>query len=177
MNQLADQHWPRFGAFSYDFQRGQLDQLISSFQKTGLTAVQLGQGLLDEAIDDPRLVPVARRKLADAGTELVGLAGYQNLVAPDPGQRRRNIDFLARCVELAPDIGTTVVAMALSVLIGAITAVVQAALIAVIYIDLRMRTEGLDLELERHVEARDAGRPVTDPYLPAPEHGPVTTWS
>ena len=31
-------------------------------------------------------------------------------------------------------------------------------------IDLRMRKEGLDLELERHVEARDAGRPTADPY-------------
>jgi hypothetical protein len=78
---------------------------------------------------------------------------------------------------LAISIGTTVAALVLSVLIGAITSVVQAALIAVVYIDLRMRTEGLDLELERHVEARDAGRPTTDPYLPAAELGPVTTWS
>jgi hypothetical protein len=59
---------------------------------------------------------------------------------------------------------TTVVTLVLSLLIGAITAVVQAALIAVIYIDLRMRKEGLDLELERYVELRDAGRPVDDPY-------------
>lgn len=59
---------------------------------------------------------------------------------------------------------TTVVTLILSLLIGAITAVVQAALVAVIYIDLRMRKEGLDLELERHVELRDAGRPVDDPY-------------
>lgn len=59
---------------------------------------------------------------------------------------------------------TTVVTLILSLLIGAITAVVQAALVAVIYIDLRMRKEGLDLELVRHVELRDAGRPVGDPY-------------
>ena len=59
---------------------------------------------------------------------------------------------------------TTVVTLILSLLIGAITAVVQAALIAVIYIDLRMRKEGLDLELERYVELRDAGRAVDDPY-------------
>lgn len=61
---------------------------------------------------------------------------------------------------------TTVVTLILSLLIGSITAVVQAALIAVIYIDLRMRKEGLDLELERHVEARGAGLPVGDPYSP-----------
>ncbi len=60
---------------------------------------------------------------------------------------------------------TTVVTLVLSLLIGAITAVVQAALVAVIYIDLRMRKEGLDLELERFVELRDAGQAVDDPYL------------
>ncbi len=102
--------WPRFGAFSYDFQQGQLDQLISSFQEIGLSAVQLGQGLLDEAIDDPQLARVARQNLMDAGIELVGLAGYQNLVAPDPDRRRRNIDYLVRSIELAPEFGTTVVA-------------------------------------------------------------------
>jgi len=64
---------------------------------------------------------------------------------------------------------TLVVTMILSLVVGAITAVVQAALVAVIYIDLRMRTEALDLDLVRHVEQRDAGLPVTDPYrAPAP---------
>jgi hypothetical protein len=92
------------------------------------------------------------------------------------------IDPTAGETYLAITIGTTVATLVLSVLIGAITSVVQAALIAVIYIDLRMRTEGLDLELERHVEARDAGLPVGDPYLPhagapAPAGGPAPTWS
>lgn len=57
-----------------------------------------------------------------------------------------------------------VITTVLSVIIGAITTVVQAALVGVIYIDLRMRTEGLDLELQRHVELRDAGQPVGDPW-------------
>lgn len=53
-----------------------------------------------------------------------------------------------------------------SLVFGAITAVVQAAAIALIYIDLRMRKEGLDLELVRFVEARQAGQTdVQDPYL------------
>ncbi|MCK8608698.1 glycerophosphoryl diester phosphodiesterase membrane domain-containing protein [Agromyces sp. C10] len=85
---------------------------------------------------------------------------------------------------LAISIATTIATLVLSILIGAITSVVQAALIAVIYIDLRMRGEGLDLELERHVEARDAGRDVSDPYetVPAAPAGPPTagtapTWS
>lgn len=59
---------------------------------------------------------------------------------------------------------TTAVTFLLSLVIGAITSVVQAALVAVITIDLRMRKEGLDLELQRHVEARDAGAAVGDPY-------------
>ncbi|MFE6963766.1 hypothetical protein ACFVAJ_01550 [Agromyces sp. NPDC057679] len=79
-------------------------------------------------------------------------------------------------------IATSVVTLVLSVLIGAITAVVQSALVAVIYIDLRMRTEGLDLELARHVEQRDAGAaPTGDPYAPPPAapawtpHAPAPT--
>ncbi|CAN5400642.1 membrane protein [soil metagenome] len=49
---------------------------------------------------------------------------------------------------------------------GAIAAVVQAATSALIYIDLRMRKEGLDLELTRFVEARQAGDlTVENPYL------------
>jgi len=48
---------------------------------------------------------------------------------------------------------------------------VMSATTAVIYIDLRMRKEGLDLELIRFVEARSAGEPEPpDPYLSAPRH-------
>ncbi|MGV8896744.1 MAG: glycerophosphoryl diester phosphodiesterase membrane domain-containing protein [Rhodoglobus sp.] len=54
----------------------------------------------------------------------------------------------------------------LSVVFGAIAAVIQSATTALIYIDLRMRKEGLDLELNRFVEARQAGNSsVPDPYL------------
>ncbi|ANJ27648.1 glycerophosphoryl diester phosphodiesterase membrane domain-containing protein [Agromyces aureus] len=63
-----------------------------------------------------------------------------------------------------------VVSTVLSIIITAITTVVQAALVGVVYIDLRMRTEGLDLELARHVELRDAGQPVSDPWV-APDQG------
>jgi hypothetical protein len=49
---------------------------------------------------------------------------------------------------------------------GAISAVVQAATVSVIYVDLRIRKEGLDLELIRFVEAREAGqtKPDDDPF-------------
>ncbi|GAA1749199.1 hypothetical protein [Agromyces humatus] len=70
---------------------------------------------------------------------------------------------------------TTVVTLILSIVIGAITAVVQAALVAVIYVDLRMRHEGLDLELARTVEMRDAGHPVGDPFAPPATAGAPAT--
>jgi hypothetical protein len=44
--------------------------------------------------------------------------------------------------------------------------VVQSATTALIYLDLRMRKEGLDLRLQRFVEDRAAGRAeASDPYV------------
>ena len=51
-----------------------------------------------------------------------------------------------------------------SLVLGAIGAVVQTAVTALLYLDLRMRKEGFDLDLVRYVEARQAGRDVPDPY-------------
>jgi hypothetical protein len=57
--------------------------------------------------------------------------------------------------------------LAFTVVLSAVTSVVQAATVAVIYIDLRMRTEGLDIELARFVESRQLGDDSwPDPYLP-----------
>ena len=58
-------------------------------------------------------------------------------------------------------------ALIVSLILGSIAAVVQSSAVAVVYIDLRMRREGLDLDLMRYVEARQAGGPhdVVDPYL------------
>ncbi|MET4639040.1 hypothetical protein [Mycetocola sp. 2940] len=53
-----------------------------------------------------------------------------------------------------------------TLLVASVTSVVQSAALAFIYIDLRMRKEGLDLELIRFVEAQQAGNgSVPDPYL------------
>jgi hypothetical protein len=51
--------------------------------------------------------------------------------------------------------------------VGAIGSVLLSAATALIYIDLRMRTEGLDLELQRFVELRASGASAPDPYQPA----------
>ncbi len=60
----------------------------------------------------------------------------------------------------------TVLSVVISVVFGAIALVAQSATPALLYIDIRMRKEGLDLELLRFVEARQTGdASVTDPYL------------
>lgn len=59
----------------------------------------------------------------------------------------------------------------ITLVIGAVTAVVQSAAVALIYIDLRMRKEGLDLDLQRFVEAAP-GDGTGDPYLPAAAQAP-----
>ncbi|TKJ96481.1 hypothetical protein PlfCFBP13513_13550 [Plantibacter flavus] len=62
-----------------------------------------------------------------------------------------------------------------SVIIGAITVVVISATSAVIYVDLRMRKEGLDLDLARFVEARAGGRETVDnPFDAAAAGGKAT---
>lgn len=72
---------------------------------------------------------------------------------------------------VALSLGLTVLATAASVVFSAIGAVVQSATGALIYLDRRIRTEGLDLELTRFVEARQTGAPVVDPYLLAARPG------
>lgn len=63
-------------------------------------------------------------------------------------------------------IGANVLTIAVTIVAGAIGAVLLAAAAALVYIDIRMRTEGLDIDLQQHVEQAAAGTPETDnPYL------------
>ncbi|WP_426623277.1 hypothetical protein ACPPVW_11605 [Leifsonia sp. McL0607] len=69
----------------------------------------------------------------------------------------------------ASQLGVNVLSAVVGAIVGAIGSVVQSAAIGLIYIDLRMRKEGLDLELVRFVEARQTGHDLVDPYTqPAP---------
>jgi len=63
-----------------------------------------------------------------------------------------------------PSIVLYVLIIFTALVLGAVTAVIQSATTALIYIDLRMRKEGLDLDLQRFVESAGAA----DPYLVAP---------
>jgi hypothetical protein len=63
---------------------------------------------------------------------------------------------------------TEIITEIVGALVATITAIVSTATTALIYIDLRMRKEGLDLQLMRFVDARAAGQTdVADPYLTA----------
>lgn len=64
-------------------------------------------------------------------------------------------------------LGANVLTIAVTIVVGAIGSVLLSAATALIYIDLRMRTEGLDLELQRVVELRASGASAPDPYQPA----------
>jgi hypothetical protein len=58
-----------------------------------------------------------------------------------------------------------IVSYAIVSIISAIGMVLISATSSLLYLDLRMRKEGLDLELARFVEARQTGATVPDPYL------------
>ncbi|MET3466796.1 hypothetical protein [Microbacterium sp. 1262] len=58
----------------------------------------------------------------------------------------------------------TLFAQAFVTLIQTIAVIVQSTAGALVYIDCRMRREGLDLDLSAYIDQRDAGAPAPDPY-------------
>jgi hexulose-6-phosphate isomerase len=96
--------WPRFGVFARE--TAHWDEVIAVCRRFGLGAVQLGGDLLEQCLDQPDRADA----LAEAGIAIAAIAGYRNLVDPDERARRESIEYLARCLELAPRIGTSVVA-------------------------------------------------------------------
>jgi hypothetical protein len=62
-------------------------------------------------------------------------------------------------------IGILVISQLVTLVIGSIGSVIQSASVALVYIDLRIRKEALDLDLVRYVELRAQGvSPLPDPY-------------
>jgi len=60
-----------------------------------------------------------------------------------------------------------IVVIGITAVIGAIGSVLITSATSLLYIDRRMRTEGLDLDLQRYVELRASGAAGTDPYRTA----------
>jgi sugar phosphate isomerase/epimerase len=96
--------WPRLGIFSRH--ADDWETLIDDCRRLGLRAVQLDGPLLAAALERPEDAAV----LDEAGIDVAGIGGYRNLVSQDEAERRRNVEFLSRCLELAASIGTSVVA-------------------------------------------------------------------
>jgi sugar phosphate isomerase/epimerase len=72
--------------------------------------VQLGGALLDRCLDDEEFARDGHALLQARGIGVPALSGYRNLVGPDATARAANIAHLRRCLEVAPAIGTWVVA-------------------------------------------------------------------
>lgn len=70
--------------------------------------------------------------------------------------------------------GTLLVVGAVSTLTGAVGMTLQLTTGALLYLDARMRREGLDLGLARYLEFRARREPVADPF-PAPYRAPART--
>ena len=102
--------FPRLGAFFYGHGLANRGELIARYQALGFTAVQIGAPLLSELLDDPSQAKAVAEDFREAGLDIIGLAGYRNIVAPDLTRRRANLEYLKACMELAPALGTSMVA-------------------------------------------------------------------
>jgi len=117
---------------------------LGYFWKT--LGIQLLVGVIISAVSNIVSIPISI---------VIGLAGA--LIDPTGGDQTTAIVIV---------VVAYILTIVVSVVVGAVSAVVQSATTALIYIDIRMRKEGLDLELARFVEARQAGNTsVPDPYL------------
>ncbi|MDQ3671040.1 MAG: TIM barrel protein [Actinomycetota bacterium] len=99
--------WPRVGAFSSEL--SEWEQLADTLARLGLASVQLMGPLLDRCLDDANAA-FGRALLEERGIGIPALGGYRNLVAPDPEVRRRNVEHVRQCLEIAPALGSFVVA-------------------------------------------------------------------
>ncbi|MBA2682805.1 MAG: sugar phosphate isomerase/epimerase [Ktedonobacteraceae bacterium] len=104
--------WPRVGAMTHeaDFKRGEWQRLITTCRSYGLGAIQLGGPLLDEVLDDPQRIPVIRHQLEEHDIVIAGIAGYSNIISRNGAKLRASLDFLNRCLEIAPQLDIPVVA-------------------------------------------------------------------
>lgn len=106
----SGRNWPRFAGMSHELAARSWEDLAAELLELGLVSTQLGGELLAACVADPTRAGHGRELLEQAGLRVAALAGYRNLVAPDPAIRAANLDYLARCLELAPSLGTWTVA-------------------------------------------------------------------
>ena len=105
--------WPRIGVFSYVLDEEGDDPVglaIEQCQQHNIETIQVGGVMLDIALQSRDAAIEVRERLAACHIEVTGIAAYRNLISPDLNKRRVNLDFLIRCHEIAPLLGTSVVA-------------------------------------------------------------------
>ncbi|MFQ3620671.1 MAG: TIM barrel protein [Spirochaetales bacterium] len=104
--------WPVFGAMTYEFPytEGKLEDFIALLKRNKIEYIQVGKALLDELVAHPERVLSIKNHLEKEGIYFVGVAAYKNLVARDPEKLRKNIELMKMYLELAPHLGTSVVA-------------------------------------------------------------------
>lgn len=90
--------WPRFGVFTHELGTP-LGELPAACRAHGVGTVQLSRAHLDVWLETPEQLDV----------DVAGIGAYKNLIAPDAAERRQNLAYVARCLELAPRAGTCVV--------------------------------------------------------------------
>jgi sugar phosphate isomerase/epimerase len=94
---------PVFGAFSDD--QATWEELSDTLHALALGAVQLGGPLLDRCLADDAFAAEGRATLESRGLRVAALSGYRNLVTDEA-----DLTHIRRCLELAPALGTWVVA-------------------------------------------------------------------
>ena len=99
---------PVYGAFAGDHHGWR--ELAADFRALGLGAVQLDGPLLDRCLADDAFAFEGRTVLEETGLVPAAVSGYRNLVAPDASARTSGLAHVRRCLELAPALGTWVVA-------------------------------------------------------------------
>jgi sugar phosphate isomerase/epimerase len=105
---IEHQGAPVYGAFSGSC--AEWDELVDAFGSAGLGAVQLDGPLLERCLADGAFAAAGRSTLETAGLVPAAIAGYANLVASDAAARCANLERVRQCLELAPVLGTSVVA-------------------------------------------------------------------
>lgn len=108
---LLESPFPRLGAFmmSNDTAANHT-AFLQRFRNWGLSSAQVGNPFVSDLLAHPARRAGFVRDLQESGIGIAGLAVYRNLVAPDKAKRRANLDDIKRALELAPELGTFVVA-------------------------------------------------------------------
>jgi sugar phosphate isomerase/epimerase len=103
------------GIFAYTFVRPTVEEVFDAVRAHGLahtefnfTAIRMAEvpDQIDEAIAQRVCAAAAQR-----GITVDSVAGYINMVHPDPEQRRRGMDRLLGLIGAAPSFGTGIVAL------------------------------------------------------------------